>query len=64
MLFLPMIREAIVDLPLPLSPTIPVKLPSGISMLMSEIQKGRDSVRSESDWVSEEEMRSRFGVTP
>lgn len=35
-----------------------------ISMLMSEIQKGRDSVRSESDWVSEEKMLSHFGVTP
>lgn len=35
-----------------------------ISMLMTEIQKGRDSVRDESDWISEEEMLSRFGVTP
>ena len=34
-----------------------------IAILMAEIQKGRDSVHSESDWVSEEEMLSRFGVT-
>ena len=33
-----------------------------IAILMAEIQKGRDSVRSESDWVSEEEMLARFGV--
>ena len=33
-----------------------------IAQLMSEIQAGRDSVRSESDWVSEEEMLARFGV--
>ena len=33
-----------------------------IAILMAEIQKGRDSVRSESDWVSEEEMRRHFGV--
>jgi len=29
---------------------------------MSEIQKGRDSVRSENDWVSEEEMLAHFGI--
>ena len=33
-----------------------------IAVLMAEIQKGRDSVKSESDWVSEEEMLARFGV--
>lgn len=33
-----------------------------IARLMSEIQKGRDSVRSESDWVSEEEMLTHFGI--
>ena len=33
-----------------------------IAVLMAEIQKGRDSVKSESDWVSEEEMLSHFGV--
>jgi addiction module RelB/DinJ family antitoxin len=32
-----------------------------IAQLMSEIQAGRDSVKSESDWVSEEEMLARFG---
>ena len=33
-----------------------------IARLMSEIQKGRDSVRSENDWVSEEEMLAHFGI--
>jgi len=33
-----------------------------IARLMIEIQKGRDSVRSESDWVSEEEMLAHFGI--
>ena len=33
-----------------------------VAQLMSEIQKGRDSVRSQSDWVSEEEMLMHFGV--
>ena len=33
-----------------------------IAILMSEIQKGRNSVKSESDWVSEEEMLAHFGV--
>lgn len=33
-----------------------------IARLMSEIQKGRDSVRSESDWVSEEEMLAHFVI--
>ena len=33
-----------------------------IAHLMSEIQKGRNSVRSESDWVSEEEMLAHFGI--
>lgn len=33
-----------------------------IAQLMLEIQKGRDSVRSESDWVSEEEMLAHFGI--
>ena len=34
-----------------------------IAVLMDEIQKGRDSVQSESDWVSEEEMLNHFGLT-
>ena len=33
-----------------------------IAHLMSEIRKGRDSVRSESDWVSEEEMLAHFRI--
>ena len=35
-----------------------------MAVLMAEIQKGRDSVRSPEDWVSEDEMLSRFGVKP
>lgn len=34
-----------------------------IAQLMSEIQKGRDSVKSEADWVSEEEMLAHFEKT-
>ena len=34
-----------------------------IAVLMAEIQKGRDSVHSESDWVSEEELLAHFGVS-
>ncbi len=33
-----------------------------IAILMSEIQKGRNSVKSDSDWVSEEEMLAHFEV--
>lgn len=33
-----------------------------IAQLMTEIRKGYDSVRSESDWVSEEEMLARLGI--
>ena len=33
-----------------------------IAQLMTEIRKGRDSVKSESDWVSEEEMRARLVI--
>ena len=33
-----------------------------MAQLMAEIQAGRDSVKSESDWVSEEEMLAHFGV--
>lgn len=33
-----------------------------IARLMSEIQQGRDSVRSEGDWVSEEEMLQHFDI--
>ena len=35
-----------------------------MAQLMAEIQAGRDSVKSESDWVSEEEMLAHFGVQP
>lgn len=34
-----------------------------IAQLMTEIRAGRDSVKTESDWVSEEEMMSRLGIT-
>lgn len=33
-----------------------------IAQLMTEIQTGHDSVKSENDWVSEEEMMERLGV--
>ena len=33
-----------------------------IAQLMTEIRKGRDSVKSKSDWVSEEEMRARLVI--
>ena len=33
-----------------------------IAQLMTEIRKGRDSVKTESDWVSEEEMRAKLGI--
>ena len=33
-----------------------------IAVLMSEINKGIDSVKSEKDWVSEEDILSEFGV--
>ena len=35
-----------------------------IDRLLAEIQAGRDSVRAESDWVSEEEMLAHFGIEP
>ncbi len=35
-----------------------------IAILMSEIQKGRDSVKTDDDWISEEEMLAHFGVEP
>ena len=35
-----------------------------IDRLLTEIQAGRDSVRTETDWVSEEEMLARFGIEP
>ena len=30
--------------------------------LLREIRAGRDSVRTEADWVSEEEMLKHFGI--
>lgn len=33
-----------------------------IAMLMAEIKKGEDSVKSESDWISSEEIFKEFGV--
>ena len=32
------------------------------AMLMYELRKGDDSVKTESDWVSEEDMVAEFGV--
>ena len=31
-------------------------------VLLAEIKAGEDSVKSESDWISEEDMLSEFGV--
>ena len=33
-----------------------------IAILMSEIQKGRDSVKTDNDWVSGEDRLAHFGV--
>ncbi len=33
-----------------------------VAVLLSEIQKGRDSVKTDDDWISEEEMLKHFGV--
>jgi addiction module RelB/DinJ family antitoxin len=33
-----------------------------IAQLMLELKKGEDSVQSEADWVSEEELLGKFGV--
>ena len=33
-----------------------------IALLLADIKAGEDSVKSESDWVSEEDMLSEFGV--
>jgi addiction module RelB/DinJ family antitoxin len=35
-----------------------------IALLMTELKKGEDSVRSDTDWISEEEMLAEFGETP
>ena len=35
-----------------------------IAQLMAEIQAGRDSVKSENDWITEEEMLERFHIKP
>lgn len=34
-----------------------------ISKLMIELKKGEDSVQSESDWITEEEILKKLGVT-
>lgn len=33
-----------------------------VCMLMNELRKGTESVKSEKDWISEEEMLAEFGV--
>lgn len=35
-----------------------------IDRLLAEVQAGRDSVKNESDWVSEAEMLRHFGLEP
>ena len=34
-----------------------------IALLMAELKAGEDSVKSESDWISEEDMLAEFGVS-
>ena len=34
-----------------------------IAMLMQELQKGDDSVKTEADWISEEELAAQLGVS-
>lgn len=34
-----------------------------VAMLMKELKKGEDSVKSNDDWVSEEKALSRLGIT-
>lgn len=33
-----------------------------IAILMSELKKGKSSVKSENDWISEDDILSEFGV--
>ena len=33
-----------------------------IALLLADIKEGEDSVKSESDWISEEDMLNEFGV--
>ena len=33
-----------------------------ITMLMLELKKGEDSVKTEADWISEEDLAAEFGV--
>ena len=34
-----------------------------IALLMAELKAGEDSAKSESDWISEEDMLAEFGVS-
>lgn len=33
-----------------------------VSILMKELKKGEDSVRTEADWIAEDEILSEFGI--
>ena len=33
-----------------------------IAVLMNEIKKDRDSVKSDNDWISEEDLLAEFGI--
>lgn len=33
-----------------------------ITILMQELKKGEDSVKTEDDWISEEDLAAEFGV--
>ena len=41
---------------------LPFLRQQAIALLLAEIKAGEDSVKSESDWISEEEMLTEFGV--
>lgn len=33
-----------------------------VSILMKELRRGEDSVRTEADWIAEDEILSEFGI--
>lgn len=55
--------EDIKNTPLAVNPTDDdITCEQAIDMLMAELQKGIDSVKSEADWISEEEAYRLLGV--
>lgn len=50
-------------MPMLISPNIKdIMKQQAIAVLMNEIKKGRDSVKSDNDWISEEDILAEFGV--